>query len=251
MKILITGATSGIGRACAELLASKGYELILTGRRKERLLSLKTDFEYKTAVHTYCFDISKRKEAETHLNRIVSEHADIEVLINNAGLAAGLEHVSEGNVDNWERMIDTNVKGLLYASKILARSMKTNKKGQIINISSIAGRESYPNGGVYCASKHAVQAITDAMRVELLADNIRVSSVCPGAVNTEFSLVRFDGDKNKADKVYEGFEELVGKDIAEAVYFVLSRPSHVNIADMLILPSAQGSARDIYRKGYN
>ncbi|MFV0483276.1 MAG: SDR family NAD(P)-dependent oxidoreductase [Bacteroidales bacterium] len=250
MKALITGATSGIGRACAELLASKGYNLIVTGRRKDRLLSLKNDLEtkYEVAVDSYCFDISKRQEAETALQNITSKHSDIDVLINNAGLAAGLEHVSDGNIDNWERMIDTNVKGLLYASRVIAKSMKSNKKGQIINISSIAGRESYPNGGVYCASKHAVQAITEAMRIELLPDNIRVSSVCPGAVNTEFSLVRFGGDKDKADKVYEGFKELVANDIAEAVYFIISRPAHVNIADMLIMPSAQGSARDIYKK---
>jgi 3-hydroxy acid dehydrogenase / malonic semialdehyde reductase len=247
---LITGATAGIGYETALLLARNNYNLILTGRRANRLVSIKEEIEKSTEseVLTLNFDIRKRNETETALLGLPAEWKAIDVLVNNAGLASGLAPVNNADVDDWERMIDTNIKGLIYVSRIVSGWMIKRKTGHIINISSIAGREVYPSGSVYCGTKSAVYSISKAMRIELLSSNIKVTVIAPGAVDTEFSLVRFHGDKTKADKVYEGFVPLSGKDIAETVLFVASRPPHVNIDDILILPTAQASVRDFYRK---
>jgi hypothetical protein len=247
---LITGATAGIGFETALLLAQNNYKLILTGRRNERLLSVKNDLEtsFGCQVYTLNFDIRSKSETENALNSLPDEWKAIDVLINNAGLAAGLAPVNSADVQDWEDMIDTNVKGLLYITRIVTPWMIERKSGHIISISSVAGKESYPNGSVYCGTKHAVSAISKAMRIELMPHGIKVSTISPGAVDTEFSLVRFRGDKGRADQVYKGFTPLSGKDIAEAILFVLNRPAHVNIDDILIMPTDQASARDFNRK---
>lgn len=247
---LITGATSGIGLETALLLAQNNYNLILTGRRNDRLAELQEKLQsgYKVRVLLLNFDIRSRKETESTLESIPREWRAIDLLVNNAGLAAGLAPINSADVDDWENMIDTNVKGLLYTSRIVSSWMIENGKGHIINISSIAGKETYPNGSVYCGTKHAVSAISKSMRVELLPYGIKVSTISPGAVETEFSLVRFRGDKEKANNVYKGFEPLNAKDVAETVLFVATRPAHVNIDDLLIMPTSQGSARDFHRK---
>jgi len=247
---LITGATSGIGMETARLLAQNNYNLILTGRRKDRLDKLKSEIEQTTPtkILTLNFDIREKAEAERAYFSLPEKWTKIDVLINNAGLAAGLAPVSSADICDWEQMIDTNIKGLLYMSRLVTPGMIERESGHVINIASIAGKEAYPNGSVYCGTKHAVMAISRAMRVELLPSNVKVSTICPGAVETEFSLVRFHGDQGKAGKVYKGFTPLSAKDIAETILFVLSRPPHVNIDDLLIMPTAQGSARDFYRK---
>lgn len=246
---LITGATSGIGYETAILLAKNNFDLILTGRRKERLENLKINIEKSTnsKVKILTFDIRNRIECENELNKLDSEFQQIDLLINNAGLAAGSATIYESEIDDWDNMIDTNIKGLVYITRIVSAWMVSRGSGQIINISSIAGKEPYPNGSVYCGTKHAVSAITKAMRIELLKYGIKVSSIAPGAVNTEFSTIRFKGDKEKAEAVYMGFKPLTGKDIAEVILFVIQRPPHVNIDDILVMPTSQGSARDIYR----
>ncbi len=245
---LITGATSGIGKACAEILTKNQFNLIITGRRKNRLDFLLNELEkkHKISVTTLCFDVRDREETERQLS--VLKGQTIDVLINNAGLAVGVSSIDQGSYDDWDRMIDTNVKGLLNVSKNIIPLMVNQKMGQIINIGSIAGKEVYPNGNIYCASKHAVDAISQGMRIDLLKHNIRVTNIAPGLVETEFSNVRFYGDQEKADNVYVGLDPLTGKDIAEAIWFCISRPSHVNIADMLILPAAQASATQVIRK---
>ena len=247
---LITGATSGIGLETSRILAQNDYNLILTGRRKNRLEELKNEIEskYPCRVFILSFDIRNKEETEKAYSMLPEEWQQVDVLINNAGLAAGLAPVDSADVDDWEQMIDTNVKGLLYISRLVTPGMIERKSGHVVNIASIAGKESYPNGSVYCGTKHAVMAISRAMRIELLSSDVKVSTVCPGAVETEFSLVRFKGDQEKAGKVYEGFSPLYAKDIAETILFVLSRPPHVNIDDILVMPAAQGSARDFYRK---
>lgn len=247
---LITGATAGIGKETARLLAQNNYNLILTGRRKERLDKVKSELEssYGCKVITLNFDIRIKDETINTLQNIPDEWKAIDVLINNAGLAAGLAPVNSADIDDWEDMIDTNVKGLLYASRVVTPWMIERQTGHIINISSIAGKEAYPNGSVYCGTKHAVSAISKAMRIELMPFGIKVSTIAPGAVETEFSLVRFRGDQQKASKVYEGFSPLMAQDIAETIWFVLSRPQHVNIDDLLIMPTSQASARDFHRK---
>ncbi len=247
---LITGATSGIGLETALLLAQNNYNLILTGRRNDRLAELRERLQSSSEARVLMlnFDIRNRKETETALESIPQEWRAVDLLINNAGLAAGLAPINSADVDDWENMIDTNVKGLLYTSRIVSSWMIENGKGHIINISSIAGKETYPNGTVYCGTKHAVSAISKAMRVELLPYGIKVSTIAPGAVETEFSLVRFRGDKERANNVYKGFDPLTAKDIAETILFIASRPAHVNIDDLLIMPTSQGSARDFHRK---
>jgi len=246
---LITGATAGIGMETARILSKNGHRLILTGRRSDRLEKLKEELEPEGAgIYLLSFDVRSRNEVDQALAGLPEEWKKIDVLINNAGLAAGMDLVAEADPLDWEAMIDTNVKGLLYVTQQVSRGMMKRKQGHIINISSIAGKEAYPKGSVYCASKYAVNAISKALRIELLAYNIKVSTISPGAVETEFSLVRFKGDKEKANKVYEGFVPLNAKDIAESIYFVLSRPAHVNIDDLFIMPAAQASARDFYRK---
>ncbi|WP_372775289.1 SDR family oxidoreductase [Mangrovibacterium sp.] len=246
---LITGATAGIGLESARILAQNGYNLILTGRRIERLENIKVQLKkYGTEVLILQFDVRLKKEVDSALMSIPENWRQIDVLINNAGLAAGLATIDQADVDDWEQMIDTNVKGLLYITRTVSGWMIEQQKGHIVNISSIAGKESYPSGSVYCGTKHAVSAISKAMRIELAPHNIKVSTICPGAVETEFSLVRFKGDKEKASKVYDGFTPLDAIDIAETIYFVVSRPPHVNIDDILVMPTAQASARDVFRK---
>lgn len=248
--VLITGSTSGIGEATAKLLAANGYRLILTGRRLDRLENLKKILteKYRCEVCTLRFDIRNRKEVDEAMDSLRSPFEKIDILLNNAGLAAGLNTVQDGDIDDWERMIDTNVKGLLYITRKLAPGMIERNSGHIINISSIAGKEVYPLGNVYCASKHAVQAITKSLRLELLKYHIKVSSVAPGAVNTEFSLVRFKGDTQRADRVYEGIQPLLAEDIAEVILFLITRPPHVNIDDILVMPTDQAFSRDFNRK---
>lgn len=247
---LITGATAGIGYETALLLAQNNYNLILTGRRKERLDAIQNQLEseFGCKILTLNFDIRIKAETEVALNSIPEEWRAVDLLLNNAGLAAGLAPVNSADVDDWEAMIDTNIKGLLYATRIVSPWMVERQSGHIINISSIAGKESYPNGSVYCGTKHAVSAISKSMRIELMPFGIKVTTIAPGAVDTEFSLVRFRGDQERANQVYKGFTPLSGKDIAETILFVLSRPAHVNIDDLLIMPVDQASARDFNRK---
>lgn len=248
--ILITGATSGIGEALAMNLAKKGYNLILTGRRAERLEKLRTVLisEYSVKIKTLCFDIRNKECVFDAISQLAEEWSRVDVLVNNAGLAAGLAPVQEGLLDDWEQMIDTNIKGLLYITKAVLPLMIENQKGHIINVGSIAGVETYPNGNVYCATKHAVNSLTLGMRMDLVKHGIKVSQVLPGAVETEFSLVRFKGDADRAKKVYEGFKPLQAKDIADAIAYIINAPEHVNISDMMILPSAQASATITDRK---
>lgn len=247
--VLITGASSGIGLETALLLAEKNYNLILTGRRLEKLKEIRNKIESTTnsKVHILEFDIRNRSECEKALGSLNPDLRKIDVLINNAGLAAGYAPVNEADIDDWDNMIDTNIKGLLYVSKIVSSWMVQYQSGHIINISSIAGKESYPNGSVYCGTKHAVAAISKAMRIELIQHGIKVSTIAPGAVNTEFSMVRFKGDKKKSEAVYKGFTPLSGKDVADVVLFMIQRPAHVNVDDILLMPTNQTSARDIKR----
>jgi NADP-dependent 3-hydroxy acid dehydrogenase YdfG len=247
---LITGATSGIGEATAQLLSKNNFNLIITGRRKERLEGLKKEIVEKSdaKVLTLNFDIRNAEETENAIKSLPAEWQNIDVLINNAGLAVGLSTVANGVLDDWERMIDTNVKGLLYISRLVAQKMIINKSGHIVNISSIAGKETYPMGNVYCATKHAVQSLTKGMRIDFLKHGIKVSSVCPGAVDTEFSVVRFKGIKALAKKVYEGYTPLYAEDIAETILFVVTRPPHVNIDDILVMPTDQAFSRDFNRE---
>ncbi len=247
---LITGATSGIGEATAILLAQNNIDLILTGRRSKRLMALKEKIALtsESEIITLDFDVRDLKATENALNGLNGKWLNVDILINNAGLAVGLNHVQEGVIDDWERMIDTNIKGLLYITRLVAPAMVKRGSGHIINLSSVAGIETYPFGNVYCASKHAVQSLTKGMRLDMLKHGIKVSSVCPGAVDTEFSTVRFKGDKERADQVYKGFTPLYANDIAEAILFIVTRPKHVNIDDILIMPTDQAFSRDFNRK---
>ena len=247
---LITGATAGIGLAVAEILAENSYNLIITGRRKELLDKLKNELgiKYKSDVLALNFDIRDRKQTEDAIDNLPKSWRNIDVLINNAGLSIELTPIHEGLVDDWEQMIDTNIKGLLYITRKVAPLMVERRSGHIVNISSIAAKETYEGGNVYCATKHAVDALNKGMRIDLVKHNIKVTSISPGMVETEFSLVRFKGDKARADKVYEGLTPLNADDIAEAVWFALSRPAHVNINDMLIMPTAQANITTVVRK---
>lgn len=245
---LVTGATAGIGEATALMLAEEGAALIITGRREERLLLLKNKLEQlNVRVLPLCFDVSDEQAVKQSLGSLPEEWRAIDILVNNAGLAAGLSSLQEGDSDDWNRMIDTNVKGLLYVTRAVTPGMVARGRGQIINIGSIAGKEVYPNGNVYCATKHAVDALSKGLRIDLLPHGIRVTQVCPGAVETEFSLVRFHGDAARAEKVYQGFENLVAGDIAECIRFVINRPPHVNINDMIVMPTAQATATLFYK----
>lgn len=245
---IITGATAGIGEATAIEFAKLGYGLILTGRREERLEKLKAQLEsdHNIQVSVHSFDIRQRQEVEDFCRNEIGD-TPIDVLVNNAGLASGLSPLHEGDIEDWEKMIDTNVKGLLYITREIAPRMVKQQSGHIINVGSIAGVEVYPNGNVYCATKHAVHAISEALRKELHDKGIKVTNVAPGLVETEFSIVRFHGDENRAATVYDGMEALTAKDIADCIAFAATRPKHVNIADMLILPSVQGSATQVKR----
>lgn len=241
---LITGATSGIGAACAETFAQQGYSLILVARRaqllEENAAQIKT--KYDINIQTLVADVRDKENLTQTLGSLPADWKQVDVLINNAGLSQGLDPIDKGDTDDWDTMIDTNVKGLLYVTKIVSNWMIPQKRGHIINIGSIAGKEVYPNGNVYCASKHAVDALNKGMRIDLLPYNIKVTAINPGMVETEFSLVRFKGDEERAKNVYKGFEPLLAQDIADAIWFVVSRPAHVNINDMLIMPTAQASA---------
>lgn len=248
--IFITGASSGIGEACAEIFASHGAHLILSARRQDRLQTLAEKLSKQHQIKTFCLnlDVSDKKAVSKIPQQLPKEWQPVDVLINSAGLALGLDKISEGNFDDWEQMIDVNLKGLLYVTRTLLPSMIERKQGQIINISSISGRQTYSGGGVYCATKHAVNAITDVLKKETLGTNIRISSVEPGAVETEFSEVRFKGDKTKAKKVYEGYTPLSAKDIADAVYYCAACPPHVNIREILILPTASAGMGQTYKE---
>ena len=242
--VLITGATSGIGRACAELFAKNGANLILTGRRSERLESAQNILieKYNVKVKTYSFDIRDFNEAVKMANDLQSAEITPDILINNAGLASGKDKIYEGLISDWEKMIDTNIKGLLYVTRAILPMMVENNEGHVINIGSTAGHQVYPEGNVYNASKYAVKALNEAINLDLVGTNIRCCSIDPGACETEFSEVRFHGDKGKASKVYEGYEPLKPTDIADAVLYVSNSPAHVNITNMIIYPTAQRSA---------
>ena len=244
---LITGATSGIGAACAQRFYDEGYDIIITGRRQERLDAMAATLDSER-VYRLCFDVRNRNQVVNALNELPPEWKKIDILVNNAGLALGLSTFFNGNIDHWDTMMDTNVKGLLYVSRAVSQGMIERNSGHIINIGSIAGKEVYMNGNVYCASKHAVDALSKAMRIELAEQGIRVGAVHPGAVETEFSEVRFEGDTDKAAKVYKGFENLVAEDVADAVFYMASRKPHVNINDLIIMPQAQPVASIIHRK---
>ncbi|WP_179412848.1 SDR family NAD(P)-dependent oxidoreductase [Mucilaginibacter sp. E4BP6] len=247
---LITGATAGIGEATAELFAREGYNLILTGRRTDRLdkLAGHLNKKYNVEVAVSSFDVRNREEVLENLEGLPAKWKRVNVLINNAGLSQGLDPIDKGDMDDWDRMIDTNVKGLLYVTKVVSNWMITNGHGHIVNLGSIAGKEVYANGNVYCASKHAVDALNKAMRIDLLPHGIKVTAVHPGAVETEFSVVRFKGDEKRAKKVYEGFDALAAEDIAETIWFAVSRPAHVNINELVVMPTAQANAGTIFRK---
>lgn len=246
---LITGATAGIGEACARLFAEQKYDLILTGRRTERLEALATQLvsEFGIRVNILTMDV-QIKEDVAKLETLTDDWKKVDVLINNAGLSQGLDPINSGSTKDWEVMIDTNIKGLLYVTKLVSNWMIKNGSGHIINIGSIAGKETYSNGNVYCATKHAVDSLNKAMRIDLLPYKIKVTAIHPGAVETEFSEVRFHGDKERAKKVYEGFEPLHAQDIAETIWFVASRPAHVNINDMLVMPTAQANTSHLLRE---
>lgn len=243
---LITGATSGIGKATAFKLSEIGYKLILCGRRTEKLEELKE--QLTTPVYTLCFDVRDRKEVEQQLGSLPQEWSGIDLLVNNAGNAHGLSTFETGDLDDWDAMIDGNVQGLLYVSRAIVPGMVERKKGHIVNISSVAGKQTYANGAVYCASKKAVEAISEGMRLDLTGHGIKITNIAPGAVETEFSEVRFKGDKERAKKVYEGFEPLLADDIADVIAYVVSVPERVTIADVTVYPKAQAAPTTVYRK---
>lgn len=247
---IITGASAGIGRAVAGLLARNGFDVVITGRRSAQLEKLEEEIRAKTNadVLSLAFDIRDRQAVENAVEKLKGKWENVNVLVNNAGLAAGLSHIHEGSVEDWEQMIDTNIKGLLYITRLITPGMVERGSGHIINLGSIAGKEAYENGNVYNATKFAVDGLTRAMRIDLVEHCIKVTSVNPGAAETEFSMVRFKGDQERANKVYEGFTPLYAEDIAEAILFAVTRPPHVNIEDLTIMATAQASATRIARK---
>lgn len=240
--VLITGATSGIGKAIAEELAPAGYRLVLCGRRQERLHALALELRRHTEVETLNFDVRDKAAVNAAIHSLEGDFKSIDVLVNNAGNAHGLDPIHEGDPDDWDAMLDINVKGLLYVTRSILPQMTKRHSGHIVHIGSTAGKEVYPRGNVYCASKHAVDALNAAMRLDLNEFGIRVSAIHPGLVETEFSEVRFKGDKERAEQVYKGYQPLKPKDVAEILKFVLSRPSHVNIADLVVMPTDQASS---------
>ena len=244
---LVTGATSGIGRATARILARNNYKIILCGRREDRLTELEKELSAFTQIHTLSFDVRDKKAVFESINALPSDFSKIDVLINNAGNAHGLDPIQTGDLEDWDAMIDINVKGLLYVSKAIIPKMIEQKSGHIINIGSIAGKEVYPNGNVYCASKHAVDALNKSMRMDLNPYGIRVGAIHPGMVETEFSEVRFKGDTDRAANTYKDIKPLQAEDIADIIHFVVSRPYHVNIADLIVFPTAQASATIVNR----
>ena len=246
--ILITGATSGIGLATAKKFANEKNQLILCGRRQHKLDEISNEISKITNVITLRFDVSNKKEVNKVLENIPKEFSSIDILINNAGNAHGLDTIQEGSLDDWDNMIDSNVKGLLYVSRVIIPKMIEQNSGHIINIGSLAGREVYEKGNIYCATKHAVNAISKAMRIDLNKTGIKVSEINPGLVETDFSNVRFKGDSDRAEKVYQRYKALQAEDIADIIEFVINRPSHVNIADILVLPKAQATSSIIDKK---
>lgn len=247
--ILVTGATSGIGQATALKAAEAGFDVIITGRRKERLEELAGKIRQAGAdVLALNFDVRQADEVQKAIDSLEGKWRNIAVLINNAGLAVGTSPIQEGILDDWERMIDTNVKGLLYTTRAVAPLMVANNSGHIVNLASIAGKEVYPGGNVYCATKHAVDALSKAMRTDMLKYNIKVTNIAPGMVETEFSIVRFKGDTTAADNVYKGMTPLTNEDIAETILFAITRPAHVCLNDIVIMPTAQANSRDVNRK---
>ncbi len=246
--VLITGATSGIGEATARLLATHGFRLILCGRRSDRLKQLREELTAHTETHTLCFDIRNRKEVTAAVHSLPSAWQQVDVLVNNAGGAHGLDPLQTGNVDDWEAMIDANVKGLLFISREILPGMVARKAGHVINLGSIAGREVYAGGNVYCASKFAVDALSRGMRIDLNAAGVKVTQINPGLVETEFSVVRFKGDTSKAANPYKGIVPLRGEDIADLILFTLTRPPHVVVADLVVFPVAQASATVVNRE---
>ena len=245
--VLITGATSGIGKACAEIFAKNNYRLILTGRRTERLEEISKSL---SASETYIlnFDIRQKKETFDAINSLPEEWKQIDLLINNAGLAAGIAGFDKADIEDWEQMIDTNLKGLLYITRAVLPLMQDNNGSHIINLASLAGKEVYPNGNVYCATKFAVDALSKSMRIDFLSRGIKVTNIAPGMVETEFSIVRFKGDLEKAKNAYKGLEPLLANDVADVIYFAASRPAHVNINDIVLTPVAQASTTLAIRK---
>ena len=245
---LITGATSGIGKATAELLAKQGFRLIICGRRTEVLQQLKTELSSHTEVFSLSFDQRYFSEVETAFNALPKDWKNIDILINNAGNAHGLDSLLDGNIGDWDAMMDGNVKGILYVSKMIIPGMKERNAGHIINISSVAAKQTYANGVVYCASKKAVDVISEGMRLELTEFGIKVTNIQPGAVETDFSTVRFKGDEKRAKTVYQGYEALQSIDIANAISYCINTPKHVAISDLTIYPSAQSEPRTIHRR---
>ena len=249
--VLITGASAGIGEACARAFASHGADLILAARREERLASLKEDLEsqYGIAVATYGLDVRNRGEVEAFASALAGAGQFPDILVNNAGKAKGLDKLHEGDLDDWDEMIDTNVKGLLYMSRSILPLMVERNSGHVVNIGSVAGHQVYPMGAVYCGSKFAVRAINEGMNIDLVGTNIRTTSIDPGLVETEFSLVRFHGDEERAETVYQGYKPLSGEDIADIACFVVNAPEHVDIVDLVVLPTAQRNAYVVHKEG--
>jgi NADP-dependent 3-hydroxy acid dehydrogenase YdfG len=246
---MITGATAGFGRATAIKFAQHGYNIIITGRRKELLSELEKELaHFKIKVLALNFDVRKKEEVDLAINNLSCEWKNIDILVNNAGLAVGLSHIDDGDTDDWDRMIDTNVKGLLYVTRAVAPFMVARNAGHIFNISSIAGKEVYENGNVYCASKHAVDALSKAMRIDLLKHSIKVTNIAPGMAETEFSIVRFKGDKEKSNAVYTGIDALTAEDIAEVIYYCATLPAHVCINDLVITPLQQAGVGNVFKK---
>lgn len=244
---LITGATSGIGEATARVFAAQNIRLVLCGRRENRLENLQIELQKQTDVHTLNFDVRDKAAVQASFAALPPDFQAIDILINNAGNAHGLASIQDGNLDDWDSMLDINVKGLLYVSRAIIPEMVKKGRGHIVNIGSVAGKEVYPNGNVYCASKFAVDALSQAMRMDLYKAGIKVTAINPGLVETEFSLVRFKGDEQRAKQVYQGFQPLTAADIADCIWFAVSRPAHVNIADMLVFPAAQAGATQVNR----
>lgn len=251
---LITGASSGIGEATARLLAEEGYNLILTARRSANIRELKRELKEEfegIEIVSLSFDIRDRQQCEAAIENLPQKFRNIDLLINNAGLAAGFKHIDQGDTNDWDSMIDTNIKGLLYVTRIVSNIMIAQGGGHIINIGSIAGTQPYENGAVYCASKHAVHALSQGMRIDLLSKGVKVTEIRPGMVETEFSLVRFKGDKDRADSVYQGLEPLMAEDIAETILWAVMQPQHVNINEIEVMPTAQANAYYTHRTDNN
>lgn len=248
--ILITGASSGIGAACARVFAEGGARLVLVARRLERLEQLATDLQqqFGSKIHLLQLDVCDRPQVESALSHLSAPWAEVDILVNNAGLSRGLETLQEGNVQDWEEMIDTNLKGLLYVTRTLLPGMVARQRGHIINLGSTAGHQTYPNGNVYCATKAAVRALSEGLKMDLLGTPLRVSSVDPGLVETEFSNVRFHGDSDRAKNVYAGMTPLTPQDVAEVVFFCATRPPHVNINDVILMPTDQSSSTLVHRR---